>query len=148
MKDLIQDGSYMPEYQEITDYIEEPGRSLWQDFNGFVREKYKASPKIMYSTCSGKPGWNVKYQSSGKALCTLYPEKDGFVALVVITLDLVPILEAMSGDFEKDVMDRVLSSKPFNGTKWLMIQVNREAVLNNVKQLLLLKHEAKKASKS
>lgn len=147
MKDLIQDGSYTPEYREITDYIEEPGRSLWQDFNSFVQEKYKASPKIMYSICSGKPGWNVKYQSSGKSLCTLYPEKNEFVALVVITLDLVPIAEAMSGDFEKEVLDMILSAKPFNGTKWLMIRVNREAVLDNVKQLLMLKHEAKKASK-
>lgn len=147
VKDLILDGSHAPDYDEITDYIGEPGRSLWQDFNRFVQEKYKAAPKIMYSVCSGKPGWNVKYQASGKALCTLYPEKDGFVALIVITLDLVPILEAMSDDFEKEVMDIVLSARAFNSTKWLMLRVDREAVLGNMKQLLLLKHEVKKASK-
>ncbi len=144
MKDLILDSSYVPEFQEITAYIEEPGRGLWQDFNGYVQESFKASPKIMYSICSGKPGWNVKYQVSSKALCTLYPEKDGFIALVVITLDLVPIIEAMDGDFEREVMEMVLSSKPFNGTKWLMIKVDREAVLNNVKQLLQMKHQTKR----
>lgn len=114
-------------------------QALWQDINSFIQEKYKASPKIAYSKCSAKPGWNVKYQKSGKSLCTLYPEEEGFVALVVILLDLVPIIETMSREFETEILNTLKTAKPFNGTLWLMIPVNKEAVLNNVKQLLLLK---------
>jgi hypothetical protein len=80
--DLILDGSHMPDYDEIAGYINPPAQELWKQVNSFIQERYKASPKTMYSKCSGKPGWNVKYQKSGKSVCTLYPEKDGFVALV------------------------------------------------------------------
>lgn len=140
---LILDSSHTPSYDEITYYIDEPGRGLWQEMNSFIQERYKTSPKIAYSKCSAKPGWNVKYQRSGKSLCTLYPEMDGFVVLIVITLDLVPVVEAMSGDFEEEVFETIRIAKPFNGTKWLMIQVKSGGILNNVKQLLLLKHGTK-----
>lgn len=139
--DLILDVSHMPEYDEIVDYINLPARELWRQINHFIQERYKASPRIMHSICSGKPGWNVKYQKSGKSICTLYPEKDSFVALVVITLDLLPVVEALAEELTVEVLRIVRGSKPFNGTKWLMLRVDNEQALRDVKQLLLLKHE-------
>lgn len=141
--DLILDGSHAPDFDEISGYIGEAGQKLWQGINSFLQERYKALPNIAYSKCSAKPGWNVKYQKSGKSLCTLYPERDGFIALVVITLDLLPVIEELSDQFETEVMDTVRSARPFNGTKWLMIQVRKSEVLDNVKQLLLLKKRVK-----
>lgn len=44
-------------------------------------------------------------------------------------------MEAMSGEFEMAVLETVRQEKPFNGTLWLMLQVNSQTVLNNVKQL-------------
>lgn len=140
---MIQDAGYMPTYEEIVAYLNEPARVLWQDLDAFIRQKYKVSPRITYSKCSSKPGWNVKYQKSGKSLCTLYPEQDGFVALVVILLEMVPLIEAMSGQLESEVLATVKSARPFNGTLWLMIPVNRKPVVNNVQELLMLKHATK-----
>lgn len=131
-KDLLQDPGYTPEYDQIFDYMNETAQAYWQDLNSFIRQEYKASPKQMYSKCSAKPGWNVKYQKSGKSICTLYPEKEGFTALVVITLDLIPVIEAMADRFETEIMALISSARPFNGTLWLMIQVNRAAVVDNV----------------
>ena len=143
-KDIILDGSHMPAYDEIVGYINLPAQELWRQINHFIQERYKISPKIMYSTCSAKPGWNVKYQKSGKSLCTLYPEKDSFVSLVVITLDLLPVIEALSEEFTEEVLQTIRTAKPFNGTLWLMLQVKSDLVLNDVKQLLLLKHETQR----
>ncbi|MFZ5966228.1 MAG: DUF3788 domain-containing protein [Bacillota bacterium] len=143
-RDLVLDAGCTPSYEEILHYIEEPGRGLWQDINSFIQQQYKASPKIMYSKCSAKPGWNVKYQKSGKSICTLYPEKEGFVALVVILLGMVPIIKAMSEEFEPEILEIINTAKPFNGTLWLMIDVKKDVVGNNVKQLLALKHETQR----
>lgn len=145
-RDLVLDASHTPTYDEITNYADEFARVLWQDINSSIQQRYKASPKITYSKCSGKPGWNVKYQKSGKSLCTLYPEKKGFVVLVVVTLDLVPIIEAMSGKFETAILEIIRTAKPFNGTLWLMIPVADKAAIDNVKQLLSLKHNAKRVA--
>ena len=138
-RDLILDASCTPTYDEIFDYINEPARTFWRDFNSFVQQKYKVSPKITYSKCSWKPGWNLKYHKSGKSLCTLYPERACFIALIVVTLDLVPVIEAMAKDFEPYILKLLKSARPFNGTLWLMVQIESKAVLENAKQLLLLK---------
>ncbi|NLI14232.1 MAG: DUF3788 domain-containing protein [Peptococcaceae bacterium] len=139
VRDLILDANYTPTYDEIFDYINEPARTLWRDFNSFVQQKYKVSPKITYSKCSGKPGWNLKYQKSGKSLCTLYPERECFIALIVVTLDLVPVIEASSKDFEPYTLGLLRSARPFNGTLWLMVRIENKYILENVKHLLLLK---------
>ncbi|HQE67391.1 MAG TPA: DUF3788 domain-containing protein [Bacillota bacterium] len=140
--DLILDGSHMPEYDEIVEYINIPVRDLWRKINDFIQQRYKSLPRIMYSVCSGKPGWNVKYQKSGKSICTLYPEQNGFVALVVVTLDLMPVIEALSGELTEETLQTIRSAKPFNGTKWLMLQVKSDLQLEDVKQLIILKQGA------
>lgn len=142
INDMILDGLYCPSFDDITNYINESARCLWNELNTFIKERYKGSCRIMYSKCSAKPGWNVKYQKSGKSLCTIYPERERFIVLVVVTLDLIPAIEAMPEIIDGTVMDIIKSAKPFNGTLWLMIPVENSAVLESVKQLLLLKYGA------
>lgn len=132
-------GAAAPSFDEITGYIEPPARTWWQDINGFLQEQYKSKPKIVYSTCAGKPGWNVKYQKSGKALCTLYPEKNCFIALVVIPVDLAPLVTGAETPFHPHILEQLQRGKPFNGTFWLMIPVNEAAALESVKDLIELK---------
>lgn len=130
-----------PALEDITGSISGPATVIWSDINKFIQETYKAAPKIMYSTCAGKPGWNVKYQKSGKSLCTLYPESDGFTALVVISLATVPEVMAREKEFTPYVVNLVTSGKPYNDTLWLMIRVTDERIAEDVKRLLAIKAE-------
>ena len=143
-RDLIQDASHIPTYEEIFNYMDEHTQSMWKDMNSFIQNVYNTLPKIMYSKCSGKPGWNIKYKKSGKSLCTLYPEKHGFITLVVITLDLVPMIENLSYEFDEEVIELMKTAKPFNETLWLMIRVDNFTIIDSIKQLLLLKNPPKK----
>jgi hypothetical protein len=138
--DLILDGNQTPTFEAITGYISGHAALLWQEFNSFVQETFRSSPKITFSVCSGKPGWNVKYQKSGKSICTIYPERDSFVVLVVVTIDLLPVVESMEP--APPVHEIIRTAKPFNRTLWLMIPVAEQAVLESVKELLVLKHSA------
>jgi hypothetical protein len=72
----------VPTMDALADYMGE-AKPLWLAFVRHVEERYGAKPKLTYSVCSGKPGWNVKFQKGGKALGTFYPEEDAFSALVV-----------------------------------------------------------------
>ena len=143
IQDPILDGTRSPSFEEIGEYIRPEARTLWNDINAFIRETFQAKPLIAFSRCSGKPGWNVKYQKSGKAICTLYPEKEGFIALVVVTLDLANVIEDLS-DGLGAIREVARSARPFNGTKWLMITVYQETALVEVKQLLVLKQTPRK----
>lgn len=138
--DLILNGLREPAFNEIDEYFNRPVRPLWKSINDFIQQTFTTQPKLSYSKCAAQPGWNIKYHKSGKSVCTLYPEKDSLISLIVVSLELLPVIEAMSNHFEPDVKDTIESVKPFNGTLWLMIRIDREAVLENVKELLLLKH--------
>ncbi|MCL2456629.1 MAG: DUF3788 domain-containing protein [Defluviitaleaceae bacterium] len=59
---------------------------LFCDLDEHLRLTYKIKPKFAHSNCGMDggiwKGWNVKYQKSGKSLCTLYP-KQGYLQLLV-----------------------------------------------------------------
>ena len=139
MSDLIANSVYAPVLDEITEYIESPGKELWQEINSYIHEKYKARAKIQYSPCAGKKGWNVKYQKAGKALCTLYPEKNYFVSLVVIKPTLAQILPGIEKGMHPVILDLTARTKPYIGGIWLMLPVTDKAMLESVKRLIDLK---------
>ncbi len=139
MSDIIHNKAYCPTFDEITLAIEEPGRELWVEMHKFLQQQYRASPKQMYSICAGKPGWNYKYQKSGKALCTLYPEECGFTALVVVPETMRPVILTAEPPFSPIVSNMIREMKPYNHTFWLMINVREPGTLETVKDLIDLK---------
>ncbi|MGE5708186.1 MAG: DUF3788 domain-containing protein [Bacteroidota bacterium] len=128
-----------PTHEEVRLFIQPPGRERWERLNLHLQEHYRAKAKLSFSKCSAQPGWNVKYQKSGKALCTLYPEQHRFIALVVVTLGLLSVIrnEALPPELT-EIIER---AKPLNGTLWLMIPVESDRMLEGVQELLALKHE-------
>lgn len=70
-----------PALEDVGQFV---NNELWDKLNFFLQNTYRVQPKLSYSQCSMQPGWNVKYQKSGRSLCTLYPMEGFFIALVVI----------------------------------------------------------------
>jgi len=137
--DLIMDKAHYPSMDEITAYFEENAGKLWLEMISFIEGNFKAKPQITYSVCSGKPGWNVKYKKSGKALCTLYPEKDCFVALVVLGQSDRAVFDLTRGDYCSYITGLYDQATLFNRTKWLMINVTNEIIFEDVKKLIDMK---------
>ena len=86
---------HQPTYENIEEYICGTGRELWSSFFEYMETAYKAKPKMTYSVCSGKPGWNVKFHKSGQSFGTLYPEENSFSVFFVISYKLAPSAEAV-----------------------------------------------------
>ena len=136
--DPVMDSGYTPTLDEIGNYIGGAAGNRWHELNQYLEKTFNVKPKTSYSICSGKPGWNFKYQKSGKALCTLYPEKDRFIVLVVVTLALIENLEK-TGYADPFIWEIIEEAKPFNKTKWLMIPVEDQSGLESIIELLHLK---------
>jgi hypothetical protein len=72
-----------PNESEIRDFV---GTKLFTDLDSHLRDSCNVKPKLAYSNCAMDNniwrGWNIKYQKSGKSLCTIYPQKGYFLALV------------------------------------------------------------------
>ena len=77
------DKEIQPTESELKDFAQ---TELFTDLHFHLCECYKVKPKIAYSNCSMDNniwrGWNIKYQKSGKSLCTIYPQQGYFLVLV------------------------------------------------------------------
>lgn len=141
---LILDQSHEPSMEEIASYITGKGGDFWQDMVEFLETSFKVKREVGYSSCSGKPGWNVKYKKGGKALCTLYPEAASFTALVVLGQHERAVFDGTREEYSRMITDAYDKCSLFNGTKWLMLPVQDEKDLRGVKKLVTLKGQGKK----
>jgi len=112
------------------------GESEW-----FFARSYGVQPSYDYSTCSGQPGWNVKYKKGGRALCTLYPMPGFFIALVTIGAKEETEAELLAPTFTNHVQELMKTAARVMGARWLMIHVTDEQVLDDVKRLIRIRYK-------
>lgn len=128
--------SQEPSLEQIESFIASP---LWNGLCSWTEQAYGIAPKVEYSTCSGAPGWNVKYKKGGRALCTLYPDAGQFIALVTIGVKEAAEAELLLPTCTDDLKALYTRAQPFNGARWLMIRVTSADVLEDVKKLIRLR---------
>ncbi|NLI53308.1 MAG: DUF3788 domain-containing protein [Clostridiales bacterium] len=128
--------SQQPTPAQIAGYIETP---LWGEFCRWVERSYGIEPKTEHSTCSGAPGWNVKYRKGGRALCTLYPDAGAFTALVTVGAKQAAEAELLLPTFSEPLRELYARTKEYNGARWLMIRVTDARMLEDVRALIRLR---------
>ena len=128
--------SQEPTLQQISDFIASP---LWNGLCSWAESSYTIAPKVEHSTCSGAPGWNVKYKKSGRALCTLYPDRGQFTALISVGAKEATEAELLLPTCSDYIRELFARTQTFNGARWLMIHINDAQVLEDVKKLIRLR---------
>ena len=139
--DIISNYENTPSIAEIEEYLVSDSRSNWLSLTDFLKEKYNSCPNVMYSKCSAKKGWNVKYKYKSKSLCTLYPMKDYFTALIVLGEKERTLFDIIREDFTDYLKSLYDNCTLFNNTKWLMVDVKNQEILNDVKNLIKIRTE-------
>ncbi len=131
---------HKPTMEEITDYIGGDAKELWLELMQYMESAYGAKPSMSYSVCSGKPGWNIKFQKSGQSFGTLYPEENSFSVFIVISYKLMPrmedILQKLSGNTAE--LFRQAGDYMKMG-KWMMFRINDKVGLEDYKNLISVK---------
>lgn len=129
-----------PDLEQVAEYI---GSPLWRELCGFLETNYEIRPKVEYGTCSGAPGWNLKYRKSGRALCTLYPNRGFFTCLICIgpkeEMEAELVL-TLCCPYTRELYQK---SRPMNATRWLMLDITSEDVLEDAKRLLSVRAKQK-----
>ncbi|MBH1940119.1 DUF3788 domain-containing protein [Mobilitalea sibirica] len=129
-----------PTMTEIEEYIGGDAKLLWKTLMDYMNDAYKAKPKLTYSICSGKPGWNIKFQKGGQSFGTLYPEEGAFSVFMVISyklhekmVDVLPDLSTKMADIYKQAGDYMKIGK------WFMFQIRTREDLEDYKTLVTAK---------
>ena len=135
----VYDREHEPSEAQIKEYVNTP---LFDDLDGHLRQVYKVKPKLAYSNCGMDgglwKGWNVKYQKSGKSLCTLYPKQDYLLLLVPIgarEMTEAELLILSCTEYTQELFKRSGGAD----YKSMAFEVREESVLNDVKSLVELR---------
>ena len=108
---------------------------LWQRLLRFIEMNYKIPGEMSFG---GKNyGWNLWYRKSGKTLTTLYPQRDSFVAQVVLGREQAEKTATL--ELGEKVRRLVTDTPQLHDGKWLFIPVTEEPDVLDVERLLLLK---------
>lgn len=112
-----------------------PVAPLWEKLLQFIIDNYAMAGEMSFG---GKNyGWNLWFRKSGKALVSLYPQANAFVAQVVLGKDQVA--KAMALGLGEKVARMLRETPQLHDGKWLFIPVDSEQDESDVEQLLLLK---------
>jgi len=132
-----------PSNRKIKEFVDTP---LWDSLDHFLKQTYNVKPKFAYSNCSMEKGmwkgWNVKYQKSGKSLCTLYPKKGYILALVPIgirAMNEAELMMPLCTEYTQNLFKQTTSGH--NG-KSLAFELKNEDVLQDMKRLIELRVNA------
>jgi hypothetical protein len=135
-----------PSPKDMTDYIGGEAGRLWDSLMDYMKTSYKAQPKLSYSVCTGKPGWNVKFQKSGQSFGTLYPEQDSFSVFIVFSYKLDPVMEAILPMLSPEIAELYRNAGDFMKMgKWIMFRINDEAGIRDYKNMIAVKLPPKAA---
>lgn len=134
-----------PDYDSMAEYIGGEAQKLWNSLFSYMEEAYGAKPKMTYSVCSGKPGWNVKFQKSGQAFGTLYPELGSFSVFIVLSYKLQGEVEASWDDLSPVMQERYKNAQDYMKMgRWMMFQIINQKDLEDYKILMSVKLKPKK----
>ena len=137
------DCEHEPSEAQISEFINTP---LFEELDGHLREAYNIKPKLSYSNCGMDggmwKGWNIKYQKSGKSLCTMYP-RQGYIQLLV-TIGVRAVSEAeLLIPLCTEYIQKLWAQSDFHGSKYLGIELRDERVLHDVKNLIEIRARIK-----
>jgi len=137
-----------PSMENIQEYIGGEASVLWQSLMQYMETEYKAKPKFSYSGCSGKPGWNIKFQKSGQSFGTLYPEENSFSVLIVISYNLEQLMEAIIPKLSAGTAELYNNAGDYMHLgKWMMFQIKDQIGLEDYKNLVSVKLQPKSNKK-
>ena len=128
------DKTHPPETEEV-DKILGTALPLWKRIVDYIASNYLMSVDMTYG---GKNyGWNLWYRKSGKALASLYPQENAFIAQVVLGREQVE--KALTLSLGENVRRAIHETPSLHDGRWLFFKITTESDVADLEQLLLLK---------
>jgi hypothetical protein len=112
---------------------------LWEKLNQFIADNYPIEGEWNFG--GKKYGWNLRYRKSGKALVSLFPNQDSFVANIVLGKDQVE--QALRLEYASNI-GKILEETPqLHDGRWLFLTITTEEEVEDIQQLLQVKRKPK-----
>lgn len=133
------DKEHRPSEQEILDYLGDRAGEAWREIVTFLEAHYDFAPEVDYG--GTQYGWSIRYRKSGRAICTLYPEKGAFTMLIMLGKREAEQFEQHRDEYSTKIVELFASARQFHDGRWLWIRVLDKSDTENVKRLLVMKRK-------
>lgn len=117
----------------------------WLDLREYLEENYDFEPQIVFY--GKKYGWTIRYRRSGKTLCSLFPEKGAFTALVVLGKKEVERVLSSIDEYSDGVLGVIENTEHLHDGRWLWIRVLTMEDTADIKKLLAAKRKPKRGNR-
>jgi len=118
---------------EISLFFSNP---LWKELDDFIIKTSGSKPEISYNLCASERHWNIEYNLNGRTLCTLYPVKNIFLAMIVIESKEESIIQELLPALSKRIQQLFENTYKTPLGRWLVVEVSDKKNLYDVKLML------------
>lgn len=132
------DKEHQPTDKEILKTI--GNTAPWVELRQYLESAYDFTPELVDY---GKYGWTIRYRKSGKTLCSLYPEKGAFTAMVVLGKKEAEKALSIMNQFNANVRKVFADTDQLHDGRWLWIRARKQSDIDSIKELLKLKRKPK-----
>ena len=133
------DKNHQPTMKEIRTSLGSK-KDLWDELIRFVEENHRV--KSDFAFYGVNYGWAMRFRKGGKALLSLYPGKETFVAQIV--LGETPAKKASGFKLGSNVRKVLENTRQLADGRWLFIRVKSRTDVGDIKNLLVLRSESVK----
>jgi hypothetical protein len=128
-----------PIMDDIAEYVG-AFKPTWLDLLTYFEEAYKCKPKMTYSSCGMKPGWNLKFQKGNANFGTWYPLPGAFDIMFVWSYALDPEMMLLLPILTPQMAGHIEKAEDFmkNG-RWIMFCADSEEIAEDYKRMCAVK---------
>ncbi len=129
-----------PDEKTVADWIGPRCFSRWTAIRRHIESQYPGvfSPEWLYG--GKKHGWSLRYKKS-KSFCTLIPEKNRLLVLIVLGGKEREKTENIMSELSPYVRELYTGAHTYHDGKWLAVDVKNDGILQDVKRLMILKRK-------
>ena len=137
------DGTKVPNEKAVAKWIGNENYKRWKKIFKFIDENYNGLFKLDDWLFGGKHGWYLRIKKS-KSFCSFIPEKNRFLILIVFGGEERKKTELILKELHPAIRKKYKEAKTYHDGKWLVIDVDRDEIIEDIKKMLIIKRKPKR----
>jgi hypothetical protein len=131
-----------PSLKQIESWMGRKAYGFWTRVFKLIAHNYPDvfTPEWLFG--GKKHGWSLRYKKS-KSFCTLIPEKNRFVLVIVFGANERSKVETIRRELSLRTRKTYDEATTYHDGKWLLLSVDDEAIVADVERLLSVKRRPK-----
>lgn len=131
-----------PSDSEIEGWVGKNAYQYWKHMTGLIEQDYPTIFKPEWLFGGKKHGWSLRYKK-GKSFCTLIPEKQSALLVIVFGAEERKNVELLKDRLSVQTREKYDQATTYHDGKWLRLTIDSARVIKDARLLLAVKRKPK-----